>query len=101
MRVGPKSTPRLIVTCHFFGTEFQQHESYITASFPSIRVWNPDCFLMKQNTREWTSEEPANDMKVLVLNSGSSSLKACLYEIGEALPIHPPAPALGGKDRME
>jgi acetate kinase len=29
-------------------------------------------------------------MKVLVLNSGSSSLKACLYEIGENLPMHPP-----------
>jgi len=29
-------------------------------------------------------------MKVLVLNSGSSSLKACLYEIGETLPDHPP-----------
>ena len=32
-------------------------------------------------------------MKVLVLNSGSSSLKACLYEIGETHAIHPP-PAL-------
>ena len=30
-------------------------------------------------------------MKILVLNSGSSSQKACLYEIGEALPDHPPA----------
>ena len=30
-------------------------------------------------------------MKVLVLNSGSSSQKACLYEIGKALPDHPPA----------
>jgi acetate kinase len=29
-------------------------------------------------------------MKVLVLNSGSSSQKACLYEIGKTLPIHPP-----------
>ena len=29
-------------------------------------------------------------MKVLVLNSGSSSQKACLYEIGETLPTHPP-----------
>jgi acetate kinase len=29
-------------------------------------------------------------MKVLVLNSGSSSQKACLYEIGEPLPTHPP-----------
>ena len=32
-------------------------------------------------------------MKVLVLNSGSSSLKACLYEIGETHAIYPP-PAL-------
>jgi acetate kinase len=30
-------------------------------------------------------------MKILVLNSGSSSLKACLYDIGEAIPNHPPA----------
>lgn len=29
-------------------------------------------------------------MKILVLNSGSSSQKACLYEIGKTLPIHPP-----------
>jgi acetate kinase len=31
-------------------------------------------------------------MKILVLNSGSSSLKTCLYEIGAALPGHPPVP---------
>ncbi|WP_035356950.1 acetate/propionate family kinase [Edaphobacter aggregans] len=30
-------------------------------------------------------------MRILVLNSGSSSQKACLYEIGETLPKHPPA----------
>jgi acetate kinase len=30
-------------------------------------------------------------MKILTLNSGSSSQKTCLYEIGEALPIDPPA----------
>jgi acetate kinase len=30
-------------------------------------------------------------MKILVLNSGSSSQKACLYEIGETLPAHAPA----------
>ncbi len=29
-------------------------------------------------------------MKILVLNSGSSSQKACLYEIGKTLPDHPP-----------
>ena len=28
-------------------------------------------------------------MKILVLNSGSSSLKACLYEIGDTLPESP------------
>ena len=31
-------------------------------------------------------------MKILVLNSGSSSQKACLYQIGAKLPDHPPAP---------
>jgi acetate kinase len=30
-------------------------------------------------------------MKVLVLNSGSSSQKSCLYEIGDALPDDPPS----------
>src|SRR5215469_5054087 len=29
-------------------------------------------------------------MKILVLNSGSSSQKACLYEIGDTLPENPP-----------
>src|SRR5436190_15622545 len=30
-------------------------------------------------------------MKILVLNSGSSSQKACLYDIRDSLPKHPPA----------
>ena len=36
-------------------------------------------------------------MKILVLNSGSSSLKSALYEIPGALPEHPPVPAWEGK----
>ena len=36
-------------------------------------------------------------MKVLVLNSGSSSQKSCLYEIGDQLPDHPPACLWEGK----
>lgn len=36
-------------------------------------------------------------MKILVLNSGSSSVKACLYEIGDTLPAHPPIPLWAGK----
>jgi len=32
-------------------------------------------------------------MKILVINSGSSSVKACVYEIGWTLPENPP-PAL-------
>jgi acetate kinase len=36
-------------------------------------------------------------MKVLVLNSGSSSQKSCLYEIGDALPDDPPACTWEGK----
>jgi acetate kinase len=36
-------------------------------------------------------------MKILVLNSGSSSQKACLYEIGEALPESPPLPLWEGR----
>jgi acetate kinase len=31
-------------------------------------------------------------MKILVLNSGSSSQKSCVYEIGDALLAHPPDP---------
>jgi acetate kinase len=30
-------------------------------------------------------------MKILVLNSGSSSQKSCLYEIGDSIPAEPPA----------
>ena len=36
-------------------------------------------------------------MKILILNSGSGSQKSCLYDIGETLPEHPPAPAWEGK----
>lgn len=36
-------------------------------------------------------------MKILVLNSGSSSQKSSLYEIGETLPEDPPAPLWEGK----
>jgi len=36
-------------------------------------------------------------MKILVLNSGSSSQKACLYEIGETPPAHPPLPLWEGR----
>src|SRR5437667_5646974 len=35
--------------------------------------------------------------KILVLNSGSSSLKTCLYEIGDVLPENPPACVWEGK----
>src|SRR5215470_15777480 len=36
-------------------------------------------------------------MKILVLNSGSSSQKACLYEIADVLPAEPPAFLWEGK----
>jgi acetate kinase len=36
-------------------------------------------------------------MNVLVLNSGSSSQKSCLYQIGDTLPDDPPAPSWEGK----
>ena len=36
-------------------------------------------------------------MRVLVLNSGSSSQKSCVYEIGDALPENPPARLWEGK----
>src|SRR5216684_477747 len=36
-------------------------------------------------------------MKILVLNSGSSSQKSCLYDIGITLPEHSPAPVWEGK----
>src|SRR5579884_1016627 len=36
-------------------------------------------------------------MKILVLNSGSSSQKSCLYELGGAPPANPPGPSWQGK----
>lgn len=36
-------------------------------------------------------------MKILVLNSGSSSQKSCFFDIRDTLPEHPPAPAWEGK----
>ena len=36
-------------------------------------------------------------MNILVLNSGSSSQKSCLYEIADSLPDSPPAPLWEGK----
>src|SRR6266704_3296221 len=36
-------------------------------------------------------------MKILVLNSGSSSQKTCLYDIGETLPDNPPTCLWEGK----
>src|SRR5207249_10709912 len=40
-------------------------------------------------------------MKILVLNSGSSSQKSCLYDIGNTLPEHPPAPLWAGKNEWD
>ena len=40
-------------------------------------------------------------MKVLVLNSGSSSQKSCVYEIGETLPDTPPSPLWEGRIEWE
>lgn len=40
-------------------------------------------------------------MKILVLNSGSSSQKTCLYEIGDSLPDDPPACLWEGKIEWE
>src|SRR5215510_10300458 len=40
-------------------------------------------------------------MKILVLNSGSSSQKTCLYEIGESLPLDPPASLWEGRIEWE
>jgi acetate kinase len=39
-------------------------------------------------------------MRILVLNAGSSSQKACLYEIGHSLPPDPPQPAWEGKIQL-
>ena len=36
-------------------------------------------------------------MKILVLNSGSSSLKACIYEVADVLPENPPVPLWEGR----
>ena len=54
--------------------------------------WYRKCSLWKA-----TCEIRLALMKILVLNSGSSSQKACLYEIGAALPDHPPASLWEGR----
>src|ERR1700722_10871570 len=41
--------------------------------------------------------ERSSSMKILVLNSGSSSQKSCLFELGASLPDSPPAPLWQGK----
>ena len=41
--------------------------------------------------------ERSSSMKILVLNSGSSSQKSCLFELGASLPDSPPAPLWEGK----
>src|SRR5262245_7539525 len=51
----------------------------------------PDVFSLR------TSASEIRPMKILVLNSGSSSQKACLYEIGDALPENPPVPLWKGR----
>jgi len=47
--------------------------------------------LLGELARNKNSQWMCGRMKILVLNSGSSSQKACLYEIGATLPDHPPA----------
>src|SRR5215469_12773848 len=47
--------------------------------------------------RKRKQERDLIPMKILVLNSGSSSQKACLYEIGETPPAHPPLPLWEGR----
>src|SRR5271169_3590991 len=42
-------------------------------------------------------EHVHRQMKILVLNSGSSNQKACLYEIGDALPESAPLPLWEGR----
>ncbi len=43
------------------------------------------------------TDDMAFPMNVLVLNSGSSSQKSCLYEIGDTVPADPPRPIWEGK----
>src|SRR5579863_1571892 len=40
-------------------------------------------------------------MRILVLNAGSSSQKACSYEIGNSLPPDPPQPTWEGKIQLD
>jgi acetate kinase len=48
-------------------------------------------------TTQYRTELADQTMKILVLNSGSSSQKACLYEIGATLPEHRPVCLWEGK----
>ncbi len=47
---------------------------------------------VKTPAAEKKTELAYQHMKILVLNSGSSSQQACLYEIGETFPLYPPTP---------
>ena len=57
-------------------------------------VWQRACSLPDSRCVE---EGKLEGMKILVLNSGSSSQKACLYEIGDTLPESPPEPLWEGR----
>jgi len=58
-------------------------------------------FAIGSGRTEYLLTHALRNMKVLVMNSGSSSQKSCLYEIGEALPDSPPAALWEGKIEWE
>jgi acetate kinase len=66
-------------------------------------LWvSPEILLYMQIESQMSFSQRTNasgirPMKILVLNSGSSSQKACLYEIGDALPENPPVPLWEGR----
>src|SRR5271157_2700051 len=58
---------------------------------------NAETICRKSETGLGRTNDSLMTMKVLVLNSGSSSQKSCLYEIGDALPEDPPVCVWEGK----
>ena len=97
-RVGPASTWRAMrwIACR--------------GCNPSMRISNSSCAINWWSTSSTFASTATicrksaigsgrtnSEMKILVLNSGSSSQKSCLYDIGDALPEHPPEPVWQAK----
>lgn len=72
------------------------HASYALCVWDLMREGGLTCLSIGKPSASLLVEVPRQRMKILVLNSGSSSQKACLYEIGDTFPENPPVPLWQG-----